>query len=430
MRTQGRPARSRRRRAAPPRSATAAATVQVSQSGDLLRSPARDSRRRPAPRTSASRPTKNSDAAAVGEVQLARIAVERPHALRPPLLGERREKPVLRLRGAGQAHRLGGEQEREVEGPRRRRECGEPVRIGHQEGLLGLPLGAHGEERGDQGDDEHRRQPGRQPPRPVPRRRLAVGSLLGGGQLGVGGLPAGRQELLLERRDVGARAVRPVEGGGQPGAAGELVVPPAAGLPLSGGGGEVTAHRAAGGVVLQPPDEPRPGGQQRLVRDLQPLAVHGEQPAVDEDLDDRRAGSATLTGQVQLRERQRAPHQRAAVVGVGQPDEQPAGEVLTVLVQFSVGGLGGPGQRTGDAPGLQVAGERQPVAAATFPGADQSGRQQRQRPRLAEDIGDHGVEQFGIDLQADRPRPARGRSPAVRGRSAAAPARTRRRAAP
>ena len=93
------------------------------------------------------------------------------------------------------------------------------------------------------------------------------------------------------------------------------------------------AHRAAGGVVLQPAGQPRPGGEQRLVRDLEPVAVDGEQPPADEGLHDRAAGRAALAVQVQLGERHRAPDERAAVVDVGQPHEQPAGELLTVLVQ-------------------------------------------------------------------------------------------------
>ena len=95
--------------------------------------------------------------------------------------------------------------------------------------------------------------PDRQPSGPVPGRGLAVGTFLGGGQLRVRRLPGGIEELLLQRRDLGTRSTGPVEGCRQPGAPVELVVRPTAGLPLARGRGQVPAHRAARGVVLEPP---------------------------------------------------------------------------------------------------------------------------------------------------------------------------------
>ena len=132
------------------------------------------------------------------------------------------------------------------------------------------------------------------------------------------------------------------------------------------------------------------------MRHLEPVAVHGQQAAADEGLDHLPARAAALAVQVQLGERHRPPHERPAVVDVGEPHEQAAGQLPPGVVQRAVGGLGRPGERAGDAAGLQVAGEREPVAAAPLPGADQRRRQQRQRARPAQDVGDDGVEQLGI----------------------------------
>ena len=82
-------------------------------------------------------------------------------------------------------------------------------------GLLRLPLGPHGQHRGDQGDGEHGGQPDRQPPGPVPGGRLAVRPLAGrrSSSASAAAREASRN-ALLERRDLGVRAVRPVERGG------------------------------------------------------------------------------------------------------------------------------------------------------------------------------------------------------------------------
>ena len=76
-----------------------------------------------------------------------------------------------------------------------------------------------------------------------------------------------------------------------------------------------------GGVVVQPAGQPRPSGQQRLVRDVEPLAVERQQPPRHEAVHHRPAhGRGHRPG----RARRAAPAAgwRATLVGVGQP---PAG---------------------------------------------------------------------------------------------------------
>ena len=131
------------------------------------------------------------------------------------------------------------------------------------------------------------------------------------------------------------------------------------------------------------------------MRDLEPVPVHRQQPTADEGLDDpRRAAASAL--EVQFGKRQRPADQRATVVGVSEPDERPAGESWPASSSARTR-LPPTGSARRPHPGLQVAGQRQEVAATALPGAHEGGRQERQRAGLPKDVGDHGVDQFGID---------------------------------
>ena len=245
------------------------------------------------------------------------------------------EQTVLRLRGVREPEGLGGQEEGQVERPGGRRQGGEPVRVGDQRGPRAPPAARA---------PPARWRPGRRraPPPARPRaaasgagRRLAVGPLLRVACSSASAAALRRvEELLLQRRQLGVRAGRPSRGrrrAGRPGTARR----PVGRRPAHSRAAGARCRRTArpGGVVLQPPGQPRPGGEQRLVGDLEPVAVHGEQPPADEDLDHRPPRGPAGPVQVQLGERHRTPDQRAAVVGVGQPDEQPPGELPAGLVQ-------------------------------------------------------------------------------------------------
>ncbi|WRL62961.1 hypothetical protein U6N30_24360 [Blastococcus brunescens] len=197
----------------------------------------------------------------------------------------RAEQAVLRLRRVGEPHRLCREEEGEVEGGRRGRQRGQAVGVRDQGCALGLALGHHRHAGRHERDDEHDRQPGRQAARAPAPGRFPAGAGTGLGQLGLGAGTRGVEEPPLHGGHVRVCAGGPVERGGEPGAPVQLVVRPAGRLPVEGSRGHVPADRPSGSVVLQPPREPWPLGEERLVGHLEQLAVHRQQPAADERVD-------------------------------------------------------------------------------------------------------------------------------------------------
>ena len=131
--------------------------------------------------------------------------------------------------------------------------------------------------------------PAGQPPQPAPASGLGQDTLLCGTELRVGARLGHLEEIPLSGGQLVVRCSRPVEGRAEPGPAVQLVVRAAAALPLLGGRRQVPADGAPGGVVVQPSGQSGPPGQQRLVRDIEPLAVEGQQPTRHEAVDHRPA---------------------------------------------------------------------------------------------------------------------------------------------
>ena len=159
-------------------------------------------------------------------------------------------------------------------------------------------------------------------------RRLAAGPLPRLLELGVGPRLGGVEEAPLDRGRLVRRARRPVQCGAEAGPAVQLFLRLAPALPLQRGGREMPTHRPPDGVVLQPAGQPRPCGQQRLVRDVEAVAVHDEQPPVDEGIHHRTACVAVLPVERQLGQRDRTPDECAALVDVRQPHQQTPGQLL------------------------------------------------------------------------------------------------------
>ena len=289
--------------------------------------------------------------AAVGEATDGSLPTDAHRADDPSVLCERGQERVPRLRGVPETEPLRSQQVRQVQrlgGPGQRREPvpvgDERGAVGHRRGAVGRALGTYGQESGDQSDHDDAGQPGGQPPQPPPPAGLGPGPLLRGPELRVGADLRRLEELALPGGQLVDRAGGPVEGRAQPGAAVQLVVRAAAALPLLRGRRQVPADGAPGGVVLQPPGQARPSGQQRFVRDVEPLAVEGQQPPRHEAVDHRPAHGASITVQVELGERDRASDERPALVGVGQPDEQAPGGLPALLVERCPGRLRRPAQ--------------------------------------------------------------------------------------
>ncbi len=217
-------------------------------------------------------PAHGRDRAAVGaeEALRARLAGLRQREGVGLALVQRAEQGAAGLRGVGEPP--GGDAE--LHGPYR---IGEAQALGDGGGAAGLGaavLGVGGavllpgERAGDQGEDEQRHQRGEQPAEPAPL--AAAGGGAGGEERGLaaGQLPRPVGEQLLGLRQPAA----PVE---RAGVAVQL-------LPAVRGLGEPAqgAHPLA--VLLDPAVQPGPGGEQRLVREVDDVVVEGEQAGRDE----------------------------------------------------------------------------------------------------------------------------------------------------
>ena len=97
---------------------------------------------------------------------------------------------------------------------------------------------------------------------------------------------------------------------------------------------------------------------------------------------------------------------------LGQPHQDPPRELLPLLGQRRERALGRARHRAGDTAGGEVARQGQRPVAPSLPGLRERRRQQRQRPRAAEDVAHRDVGQVGLDRRARPPgraprRPAR-----------------------
>jgi hypothetical protein len=188
-----------------------------------------------------------------------------------------------------------------------------------------------------------------------------------------------------------------LESRGQPRAAVQVGrVAPAIG-PFVRGPGEVTAQPAVRGVLLEPGREPRPLGQQRLMRELRGLVVDRDQPALGQVLEHR---GDVPGGRVEFLEGDAAAHRDAALVVVGQAEEEAPGGPLLRRREGRVRRLGEPGDGAAHAAGALVGGERQSPAVALAPQLEQRGREQRQRSRLALEVAQQRLDQRGLGVEA------------------------------
>ena len=214
--------------------------------------------------------------------------------------------------------------------------------------------------------------------------------------------PAGLEEGALGGVQLVAVLGRPVERGGQAGAAVEDARVAPVGLPGAGGLAQPVLQAASLGVLVQPAAQPRPFVQQRLVRDLDRALGDRQQAALGQPRDD----VVVLLG-----ERDPAAHDRAALVLVAEAQQEPARGGLLRRVERDVGVLGEARDRALDAAAARVGRELQPPPVAPAPELEQRRREQRQRARLALDVGQQRVGQLRVHDEAGPPRRALDRAP-------------------
>ena len=211
----------------------------------------------------------------------------------------------------------------------------------------------------------------------------------------------GLDELLLDRGQGRAPAGSPLHHPGEADPSVQLALRSSQVVPGIGARAEVVQDPLSLPVVVEPPAQPRPRPDQRLVSEGDVAVVAGQQPGRDQQLDDPLAirsgrGASARHPDAQrltLRARRHEPQHQVADLSL-------LGDRHAGVDAFS--GLGdGPLDPAGG--GIALDGERS--ALATAPGLLQRVRQQRKRAGSVPHLGDQDVHESGLD---DQPRLQRG----------------------
>ncbi|HEX5114112.1 MAG TPA: hypothetical protein VFW65_02830 [Pseudonocardiaceae bacterium] len=137
-------------------------------------------------------------------------------------------------------------------------------------------------------------------------------------------------------------------------------------------------------VLGQPPTQPRPVPDQRLVGDLQPVVVDGDQPGLGQPL---HRGDHARVGQVQLGRGDPPLGVLGTVAQRDQSQEQRLRQPLFVLAQTGIDQFCRPRDGMPDAARGLIAGQGQRRPAAPQPGLPQRVRQQWQHAVLSGAVG-------------------------------------------
>ena len=152
-------------------------------------------------------------------------------------------------------------------------------------------------------------------------------------------------------------------------------------------------------VLLDPPREPLPPFEQRLVHELDGLVAGDEEPPLDERCEYAR-DAFVLVG-VELCARRAPSRERLAVAARDESQQDPTSDRSLVGVERLKGRLGVPADCAADAvrPFVRRLGERRPVPLA--PEVEERRLEKRQAARLARDVVDQCVDERRLDLQPD-----------------------------
>ena len=192
--------------------------------------------------------------------------------------------------------------------------------------------------------------------------------------------------------------VAPLERRFQPGAAIELGVRAAKRVPPIGCADEVTKHPLAGDVVVEPRPEAGPRSGQRLVGDLEGVALGGDQPGTHEETDD------PITTRVAEDRAARHPAaDRVTVEGGGDEPQQDRPQRVALVggkAVIETVGRAGDGHADPSAAFVALDGERRSVASP--PCFRQGVRQQGQGAGLAFTVTHEQVDETGLQTKPRR----------------------------
>jgi hypothetical protein len=315
------------------------------------------------------------------EVEARQRGVAADHADRGGALEQRGEEVAAGLHRVVECHALARQQHPAVQARVRERLGAEPLRRGR--GRLGARVAALVErhEAGDHGEHEQGADAAEHHPQPALRAPARAAAVV--------------EERALHRAELGVVTGHPVERGREARAAVEPAGVARVGVPCARVGAEAAMQAPALGVLGQPRAQPRPLAQQRLVRDFDGAVGDRQQPAVGQVLD--HLGALVP----ELGQRDPAAHDGAALVLVGEPDQERACGRLKPGIEADEGLLGEPGDGPVDAAAARVGGEAEAAPVALAPELQQRGGQQRQGARLALDVGQQRLDQLALHDQPD-----------------------------
>jgi hypothetical protein len=170
------------------------------------------------------------------------------------------------------------------------------------------------------------------------------------------------------------------------------------GLPVARGVRQVLVQAASLGVLLEPRAQPRPLAQQRLVRQLERVIVHGHEPAVDQH--GRAAAVCSSSSSSSSGTGRRTNAASCSPASASRSRIRRAASRSSALSRVQVHSARRPTAPRTPA-GALIDREAHRIALALAPLLEQSGRQHRQPAGLLEHVGDQRLGQRGLDAQAD-----------------------------
>ena len=201
-------------------------------------------------------------------------------------------------------------------------------------------------------------------------------------------VPACMEEIAFDRRQIRRQLQRCCESR----AAVKVCVVAARFVPRARGRRQQTKGAELFAVLGQPSAQPRPLAYQRLVRDLGRVVADDQESGGREPLEKRSRG--------QVRKRNAPTRVLGRFAQLGQPEEHPPHQRLLLGTAGEKDRLRRLGDRPAHAAGSAVARRCEHAPVAAEPRLVERMRKQREGSGLALDVGQHGVDEAGLESKS------------------------------